>query len=989
MSEIERDLREQLKYAEEEATNLRKIISRMENDNEVMLLQLKKMANAVKSKHGTLKNIDVDEELKLQLELTEQEVSPGIKPLLKSSKTSDVDTNKKIEEYEQQIKTFKTKIDEEKLLTKQKQTELTKLTKKWENETKKLKTIVDSLQEKNKTLLESIQSKDETLQTLEKKLSNEKANIKITQNLEIEKLKTEISSKNDLYSKLQANLKSIQTSESELKNKLKELESQKQSLQTEFTQKSAQLEADLKNEKKKSDLLKKELDSKTTELKGVKSQISKKDVNLENKLQIKIKELEENKSKLSAELQENESKLKDITVKYEELENEYSTLVTKLTTEKDSLNSELQTIKQRYNNLVSEKKEFQEKYDRERAKWIAEKASLQRKVRESSGNGSESNDLDKMRFNSLIGEKQSELDKYKKENESLTYQIDYMKKESDELKKKLDDYTRVNKIQRNMSADSTAMEKEIRDLKNRLSNVERTKKADILKCKMNYEEQLATVSNEMKMLQGQIIRFKKEKDTYKNMLQSAQKSIGDLKIKGIGGKASMALEVELSKLSNLEAQVSALEDELSETRLECSKFKTQMVSDKSTYEVKILEMQTRINELEEEKILNSGRTKIAGVRTCLELSWQKEREEQQRVLQETATLARDLRQTLFEVEKERDKERLETKRKFDQFKKTTEEEQMESKRKVKDLQCDLLELRDAHAKLRTTNERLRRERDKIRKDEELLRHKTLNRNTTDDAKNLGVVLRHIETLKCLATEVQDVEKPNKLGIVKATTDDEKEKLENVVSSLLNISQDLCVRIKDVDSLEKEVPVRPSRRPLDENDRHSKFNNKASLKRRSLSLEHTNPQKEQNIWQTENRSITSLRSAGSDLDMWASDNLDSRLSDSSVQSDIGADKKKKKKGIIGKIKKMTKSKSIDEGDSGFMSHLWKKPSSMENVTGSATDLKDKITGIFKRGGSSSRSNSVERQKPQDIRRDTSSRQRPLMQSPSPAKEVLKK
>lgn len=35
----------------------------------------------------------------------------------------------------------------------------------------------------------------------------------------------------------------------------------------------------------------------------------------------------------------------------------------------------------------------------------------------------------------------------------------------------------------------------------------------------------------------------------------------------------------------------------------------------------------------------------------MELAWQKEREEQQRLLQETSTLARDLRQTLYEVNK--------------------------------------------------------------------------------------------------------------------------------------------------------------------------------------------------------------------------------------------------------------------------------------------------------------------------------------------------
>ena len=54
-------------------------------------------------------------------------------------------------------------------------------------------------------------------------------------------------------------------------------------------------------------------------------------------------------------------------------------------------------------------------------------------------------------------------------------------------------------------------------------------------------------------------------------------------------------------------------------------------------------------QLEEERLLASGRTKIPGLKVRMELAWQKEREEQQRLLQETATLARDLRQTLFEV----------------------------------------------------------------------------------------------------------------------------------------------------------------------------------------------------------------------------------------------------------------------------------------------------------------------------------------------------
>lgn len=48
-------------------------------------------------------------------------------------------------------------------------------------------------------------------------------------------------------------------------------------------------------------------------------------------------------------------------------------------------------------------------------------------------------------------------------------------------------------------------------------------------------------------------------------------------------------------------------------------------------------------------MLSSGRARVAGLATRMELAWHKERDEQQRLLQETSTLARDLRQTLFEV----------------------------------------------------------------------------------------------------------------------------------------------------------------------------------------------------------------------------------------------------------------------------------------------------------------------------------------------------
>ena len=51
-----------------------------------------------------------------------------------------------------------------------------------------------------------------------------------------------------------------------------------------------------------------------------------------------------------------------------------------------------------------------------------------------------------------------------------------------------------------------------------------------------------------------------------------------------------------------------------------------------------------------------------------------------------------------------------------------DEEQDDTKKQITDLQYDLLELRDAHAKLRTTNEKLRRDKEKFERERDEFRY---------------------------------------------------------------------------------------------------------------------------------------------------------------------------------------------------------------------------------------------------------------------------
>lgn len=223
-----------------------------------------------------------------------------------------------------------------------------------------------------------------------------------------------------------------------------------------------------------------------------------------------------------------------------------------------------------------------------------------------SSNSSDALTLERSRFRAQISEKNSEVDKFKKESEVLKDQLSFARREQEELRKKLEDFDKVAKIQRNMTADTTALEKEIRQLTNRCSSAEKSHKIEMTQCKMRYDNQLQLLNDELQSLQDQVTRFKRERDTFKHMLESAQRQMTDLKStsgKRMSGvdRTSFSSNVDeeevRTKILTLEQQVSCMEDELSEARLESSKLKTELVSERSSWEIKLSEMQTRVNEV--------------------------------------------------------------------------------------------------------------------------------------------------------------------------------------------------------------------------------------------------------------------------------------------------------------------------------------------------------------------------------------------------------
>merc|ERR1719195_1718098 len=195
------------------------------------------------------------------------------------------------------------------------------------------------------------------------------------------------------------------------------------------------------------------------------------------------------------------------------------------------------------------------------------------------------------------------------------------------------------------------------------------------------------------------------------------------------------------------------------------------MSQKSNYEIQVAELNTKINELEEETLIDSGRARIAGTRTKMELAWQKERESQKKLINELNTMNRDLKSTLLELEKEKERERLDAKRKVEGMKRSFEDEHEDTKKQITDLQYDLLELRDAHAKLRTTNEKLRRDQGKT---EDVRSVSRKSRSETGEARKISRLITDMDDFlqvapKFLGSDIVVKDEKNGRGI----RDDEK------------------------------------------------------------------------------------------------------------------------------------------------------------------------------------------------------------------------
>ena len=132
---------------------------------------------------------------------------------------------------------------------------------------------------------------------------------------------------------------------------------------------------------------------------------------------------------------------------------------------------------------------------------------------------------------------------------------------------------------------------------------EKSHRNEIAQVKLRHEQQLALKAEEVSSIQSQLSRAKRERDTYRQMVDSAQRAIAELKSRDSSNRRESISGLEeaatgaRAAVIGLQERVQALEDELTDSRRETARAKTEMATEHSTWELKLGEMQQKINEV--------------------------------------------------------------------------------------------------------------------------------------------------------------------------------------------------------------------------------------------------------------------------------------------------------------------------------------------------------------------------------------------------------
>ena len=620
--------------------------------------------------------------------------------------------------------------------------------------------------------------------------------------LELQQMKEESTNQRTKFNEICEKLQKTEKENKETNEKLRQFNNNLRKEREEFQNKITEFDSQIRAEQRKREKLEKEhelvIKSKDQELFQTRErvvQLEREQRRTQQRLENVEYESTNRVNVLEKDLTKEREEYEELTTKYEQLEKEFLEMKSRLVAEKDTLVEAIASIRKSYDERLSEIKSLKEMLSGRQKDWCKEKLDLQEKVASLESKVSRAGfvEEERNRLKSLLTEKENLLESYRKEEKVIKEERDRLRKRCEEFMQKLADMEKVERMTRTMNI--TGKDKEIQEYKIRLEHSQASHKGEVAALHAEYEGRMRLMGEEVNELQRQIAGLANDRDRLRDQLDRDPNLRRGSKLK--------------NDVEDMSAQILTLRSELESALLENRNLKIQFGTERSGFQIQIAELKTQINQMEERILLETRGSNRNFAKTKMELAWAKERQDNQRLLQETQKFIQDLRDKFVNLEKVREKERTEVRKQLNELKSGMDRDSEDSHKRVGELQLDLLDLREAHSKVRSQNERLRRERAAYEHERERLRI-TLFAAIDIQNKAKDIVSEIDEINKLVSVEPAKKEPDSEAGVRRrksAMNAINIEELRKLISSVKTKSEDLknvSLPLKDEDRLKHSV-----------------------------------------------------------------------------------------------------------------------------------------------------------------------------------------
>ncbi|CAG2167381.1 unnamed protein product [Oppiella nova] len=628
--------------------------------------------------------------------------------------------SKELNEFKKSSQQMKIELDQEKSKKSTNESQLTAVLQKEINELKKQLTEMtnkaDNYRKQYESLDKEFREKESKLrEEHNKKLDIAVKGVRKEVHLELQQMREESINYKTKMSELTDKLEKADKEMKEANEKLKNINTQSRKERDDLQNKITDLETQMRAELKRREKLEKEheltLKSKDQELLQSQERI----VQLERELRRTTQRLEDieysssNKTNIfEKELTRERQEYEDLTNKYDLLEKEFLEMKSRLVSEKDTLAEAVGSIRKSYDEKLYEIKSLKETLTNKQKEWVREKMDLQEKVATLESKASRTSFVveEKNRLQDLMTEKENLLESYRKEEKYIKEERDKLRKRCEDLTVKMTDMEKVERMTR--TTNITGKDKELQEYKIRLEHTQTSHKGEVAALHAEYEGRMRLMGDEVNELQRQIALLANDRDRIRDQLDRDPSLRRSSKFK--------------DDMEDMSAQILTLRSDLEAALLDNRNLKIQFGTERSGWQIQTAELKTQINQLEERILLETRGSTRNYAKTKMELAWDKERQDNHRLLQETQKFIQELRDKLLNTEKIRERDRLEQRKQLQELKAGMDRDSEDSHKRVGELQLDLLDLREAHSKVRSQNERLRRERSAYERERDDWKH---------------------------------------------------------------------------------------------------------------------------------------------------------------------------------------------------------------------------------------------------------------------------